>query len=339
MHNESGLPRRQVGSGSITRRMLLGAAAAVAATPAFAEECHIGPPAHAQGPRVWLDMDQVELDAAYDQSLYAPLAGQIRARFAGNSEQVRARLGAPQRVAYGPSELERLDIYRTKRPKAPIFIYFHGGAWLRGSAADSGFPAEMFVNAGAHFLVADFAGLGAANGDLRVMAEQVRRAIAWCYSNAAIFDGDPDRLYIGGHSSGGHLCGVALVTDWKRDFGLPETIVKGALCESGMYDLKPVRVSARSKYVKFTDEIEHAMSPQRHLELLRAPVVVTYGTNETPEFQRQSRDFAAAVKAAGKQVELIVAENQNHFETEESLGNPYGLNGRAALALMKVAPA
>ena len=69
---------------------------------------------------------------------------------------------------------------------------------------------------------------------------------------------------------------------------------------------------------------------------MRAPVVVTYGTYETPEFKRQSRDFAAAVKAAGKPVELTMAEYYNHFDTEESLGNPYGLNGRAALALMKL---
>jgi arylformamidase len=105
MHNESDLLRRLIGSGSITRRMMLGAAAAVAATPAFAEECHIGPPAHAQGPRVWLDMDQVELDAAYDQSLYAPLAGQIRARFASGSEQVRARLGPPATDCLWPERI------------------------------------------------------------------------------------------------------------------------------------------------------------------------------------------------------------------------------------------
>jgi len=338
MKPDNGKPRRQAAT-SVTRRTMLGAtgaAAAMAAMPAFAEECRIGPPAHEKGPRVWMDMDQVELDAAYDQSLYAPVADQIRARLTSNSEQVRARLGPPQRVAYGPSEFEKLDIYRTKRSKAPIFVYFHGGAWRRGSAADSCFPAEMFVNAGAHFVVPDFIAIGAANSDLRVMADQVRRAIAWTYVNAATFDGDPDRLYIGGHSSGGHLCGVALVTDWKKDFALPESIVKGGLCGSGMFDLKPVRLSARSKYVKFTDEIERAMSPQRQLDLLRAPVIVTYGTYETPEFQRQSRDFAAAVKAAGKSVELIVAENYNHFETEESLGNPFGPNGRAALALMKL---
>jgi arylformamidase len=82
--------------------------------------------------------------------------------------------------------------------------------------------------------------------------------------------------------------------------------------------------------------MEQAMSSQRHLSLLSAPIVVSYGTNETPEFQRQSRDFAAAVKAVGKPVQLIEAENYNHFEMAESLGNPYGPNGRAALALMKL---
>src|SRR5207253_644687 len=85
----------------------------------------------------------------------------------------------------------------------------------------------------------------------------------------------------------------------------------------------------RSTYVKFTDEIEQTMSAQRQLDRLRIPIVVSYGTNETPEFQRQSRDFAAAVKAAGKPVELLEAPNFAHMEMGESLGNPYGPNGRA----------
>jgi arylformamidase len=114
-------------------------------------------------------------------------------------------------------------------------------------------------------------------------------------------------------------------------------MVRGGLCMSGMYDMKPARLSKRSSYVKFTDEMEQAMSSQRQIDKLRAPIIVTYGTNETPEFQRQNRDFAAAVKAAGKPVELIEAANFNHFEMCESLGNPYGPNGRAALKLMKLA--
>jgi arylformamidase len=103
-----------------------------------------------------------------------------------------------------------------------------------------------------------------------------------------------------------------------------------------MYDLKAVRISKRSSFIRFTDEIEDAMSPQRHLDQLRAPVVVTYGTNETPEFQRQARDFAGAVKAASKSGDLIEAPNYNHYEMGESFGNPYGPSGRAALELMNL---
>ena len=320
----------------ISRRTALGGAAAMIAAPALAQECQIGPPPHPKGPVVWMDMDQVEIDAAYDQAFYAPLRMQNISRWASSSEAARARIGQPMRESYGPTAVEKLDVYRTKRPKAPIFVFIHGGAWLGGEARNYAFPAEMFVNAGAHYVALDFIAIKEASGDLRVMAEQVRHGIAWVYKNADKFDGDRDRLYIGGHSSGGHLCGVALVTDWQKNFGLPSDTVKGGLCMSGMYDLKPVRLSKRSSYVKFTDEMEQAMSSQRHLDLLRAPIIVTYGTNETPEFQRQSRDFSGVVKAAGKPVELVAAPNFNHFEMAESVGNPYGPNGRAALALMKL---
>ncbi|HEV2546169.1 MAG TPA: alpha/beta hydrolase [Stellaceae bacterium] len=314
------------------RRLVVAAAASVAAAPAFAEDCHIGPPPHEKGPRVFLDYDQVELDAAYDQTAYAPLEGQILKRIGSLSAAAQERLGAPQREVYGPSEIEKLDIYRTSHAKAPIFV--HGGAWRGGSAKAYAYIAEMFVRAGAHCVALDFVNVKETGGDLRPMAAQVRRAIAWTHQNAARFDGDPQRLYIGGHSSGGHLCAVALVTEWEKEFGLPTDAVKGGLCMSGLYDLQPVRLSSRSSYVHISDEIEHALSPARHIDRLRVPIVVTYGGDETPEFQRQNRDFAAAVIAAGKPAELIEAPHFNHFEMMESIGNPYGPNGRAALKLM-----
>jgi arylformamidase len=192
----------------------------------------------------------------------------------------------------------------------------------------------MFINGGAHYVVPDFINVIEANGDLMPMAEQVRRAVAWVYRNARSFGGDPDRIYVSGHSSGAHLAGVVLVTDWRKDFNLPVDTVKGGLCCSGMFDLKPVRLSARSSYVKFTDEIEEELSAQRHLDRLNCPIIVAHGTLETPEFQRQTRDFYAAVKAAGKPVELLVGEGYNHFEIPETFASPYGLLGRAVLEQM-----
>jgi arylformamidase len=323
--------------GLISRRSLLGTAAAVAATPALAEGCQIGPPPHEKGPTVWMDMDQIDLDAAYDQTAYAPMLMQFNKRFASISETTRQRVGTPKRFAYGPTPNEGLDVFPAKSANAPIFVFVHGGRWAFGSAKDYAYPADLFVNAGVNYVVLDFIQVGYAGGDLRPMADQVRRAIAWVYKNAASFGGDTKRFYIGGHSSGGHLAGVAAVTDWQKDFGLPADMITGALLMSGIYDLKPARLSARSSYVKFDDDMEQALSSMRHIERLRAPITVTYGTFETPEFQRQSRDFAAAVKAAGKPVELVEAADFNHFEMCESFGNPYGPNGLAALKLMKLA--
>jgi arylformamidase len=327
----------------LDRRSVLGASAAIAATGGSAlaqtAAAPAAPPAQRQkGPRVWLDLDQQELDDAYDQSKYAANLAQIVKRYATNSEQVRARLGAPKRLAYGAAPIEGIDLYPARKPNAPVHVFIHGGAWRSGLARDSAYQAEIFVNAGAHYLAVDFNNVLETRGDLMAMADQVRRAVAWVYRNAASFGGDPGRVFVSGHSSGGHLAGVVLTTDWERGFGLPKDVVKGGLCCSGMFDLKPVRLSARASYVKLTDEAEQALSSQRHLAQLNCPVIVGYGTLETPEFQRQSREFAAAVQAAGKPVELLVGEGYNHFEMIETLANPYGLLGRAALAQMRLAP-
>jgi arylformamidase len=290
----------------------------------------------AKGPLVWLDMDQQELDDAYDQLVYAPNRDIVVARRIANSAITRKILGEPLREAYGPTEIEKLDIFRTNKSNAPINIFIHGGAWRRNMAADYSVLAEPFVRAGAHSVILDFINVDQAAGSLFPMVEQVRRAIGWVYRNAKNFGGDPERIYISGHSSGSHLGGVMVTTDWRKH-GLPANLIKGALLASGMYDLKPVRLSKRSAYVKFTDEMEHELSAIRHLEFLNAPLVLGHGTLETPEFQRQTREFAAAVRAAGKPVELIVGEGYNHFEFLETLANPYGLLGRAALKQMRLA--
>ncbi|HEX3537424.1 MAG TPA: alpha/beta hydrolase [Stellaceae bacterium] len=327
---DSGITSRMTGRTIIGRSR---ATVLAAPSPAW----RIGPPPHEKGPLVFMNYDQVELDAAYDQASYQPTIQQNTRRLASLSEDMCRRIGPPLRRPYGPSPVEQVDIYRSTRPNAPVFVFIHGGAWRSREAKNYGFAAEMFVAAGAHYVALDFIGIEEAGGDLRLLAEQVRRGIAWVYRNAASFGGDPDQLYVGGHSSGGHLCGVALVTDWQKEHDLSPDFIKGGLCMSGMYDMKPVRLSKRSSYVDFTDEIEDEMSSIRHLDKLHAPVIVTYGTDETPEFQRQARDFVAAVTAIGKAAQLIEAANFAHVEMAESLGNPYGPNGRAALAMMGLA--
>jgi len=328
----------------MTRRSLLcGAlvtAVAAASSTALAQQMQNylppGKMAKPKGPLVFLDYDKDEIDFAYDQAPWAPNAPEVSKRNAQKSAAALARLGPPRRLAYGPTDIEKLDIYITKQPNAPINIFLHGGAWRSGNAKGAAYMSETFVDAGAHFISVDFNNAPEVDGNVMIMAEQVRRAIAWVHKNAASFGGDPDRLYISGTSSGGHLAAVALTTDWQKDFGLPADTLKGGLCCSGMYDLYPVSLSARAGYVKFTPEMIEKLSPLRHLDKLVAPVIVAHGALETPEFQRQNREFAAAVKKAGKPVTFLIGEGYTHFEMFETLGNPYGLLGRAMLEQMKL---
>jgi len=333
----------------VSRRALLGgafattAAAVASAVPMLAQQMQTHMPPgmapKAKGPLVFLDYDKEEIDAAYTQALWAPNQADIAKRNSQKNAAALARLGSPRRVAYGQTEIEKIDVYSAKQSNAPMNVFIHGGAWRAGRSADSAYLSETFVDAGAHFLAVDFNNVIEANGNLTILADQVRRAVAWVYRNARRLGGDPNQLYVSGVSSGAHLASVVLTTDWQKDFGLPVDTVKGGLCGSGLYDLHPVTFSARSNYVKFTDEVVESLSPRRHLDRLVAPVIVGHGTLETPEFQRQSREFTAALQAAGKSVTSLVGEGYNHFEFHETLGNPYGLLGRAALEQMKLKPA
>ena len=136
--------------------------------------------------------------------------------------------------------------------------------------------------------------------------------------------------------SGAHLGATVLTTDWKKDFGLPAQTVKGALLCSGLYDLDAVRLSARPAYLKISDAVEQALSPQRHVDMINCPVALAHGAGEPPQWQRQARDFANALRNAGKPVQLLIGNGYNQFEMLETLANPYGLLGRAVLGQMKL---
>jgi arylformamidase len=289
------------------------------------------------GPVVWGGYTQNQLDATYDQNFWDNDPPEASLRTSLASAAAREKY-APERIAYGPSQFERLDLYRTHaQGKRPIMVYIHGGAWRAGSAATSAGQAEMLVEAGAHYVALDFVNALQNGGSIMEMAQQVRRAVAWVAQNAHNFGGDRRQLYVSGHSSGGHLCGVVMTTNWA-DYGLPMDTVAGGLCSDGMYELYPVSLSARRLYVNFTPEAIEQLSAQRQMHLLTAPIIIARGTKESPEFIRQSEDFYAALVAAGKNAKLIVGTGYNHFEFPETYGNPYGPLGRATLEMMNLEP-
>ncbi len=261
---------------------------------------------------VFLHYTQAELDRNFDQRNWpkAKNALEIIGRYPQLSKATRMRL-EHRTVAFGPGEDETLDLFPAKATKAPVQIFVHGGAWRNFSKDDYSFAADGYVPAGVHTAVLNFSNLPKVS--LREMADQVRRGIEWVHRNAASFGGDRDRIYLSANSSGAHLSALALQKD---------AYVKAATLVSGPYYLEPVVLSARASYVKLHPEEVAALSPGLHAHDMKCPVIIGYAEYDTDEFQRQSREFAAALKRAGRLQAETRYPGVNHFELMEKWADP-----------------
>jgi arylformamidase len=280
--------------------------------------------------KVWRDLDQAALDAAYDQTVFAPNHAHVIGRMVRSSNALAGRLDAPSTFSYGDTPIEKIFYFPPRVGGGPIHVHVHGGAWRQRMAAGVLFPAEMFVQAGVGFAAFDFISVDETGGDLLPMRRQVEAALAWIARNAETLGGDPDRLHLSGFSSGAHLAAVAMTADW-RALGFDRNPYRSATLVSGMYDLHPVRLSKRSEYVKIDDDTELRLSPQRHIAMIDVPLLLACGTCETPEFQRQTQEFAEDLRKAGKPFELIICEGFNHYEMMEMFAHPHSSLGRGML--------
>jgi arylformamidase len=276
-------------------------------------------------PRVFLDYTQKALDDAYDQQRWAPNLQELVGERKGLSAEMRRRFKTIE-VKYGEGDEEVLEIVPAGAKAAPVLLFIHGGAWR--PQPDNAFIwfADRIAENGIHFVAARFSTLDPPRRTTRLpdMATELRRAVDWLFRNAFTFSGDPSRIHVIGHSSGAHLTSVLLTTDW-RSRGLPETVLKSGTCVSGMYDLRPVLLSARSSYVHLSPQEEDELSAMRHLDQVRCPIVVAYGSKESPEFQRHGRSLAEALRKRGAAMRELVLDDKNHFEgirTMMDLGSP-----------------
>ena len=269
---------------------------------------------------VWGNFTQEELDRNYDQSSLVPNVGELMDQNAADSSKIRENLEVVIDISYGPTVMERLDFFPAAEKGGPVAIYHHGGAWTRSDKAQCSYVAPGLVEAGINVLVLDFALAPAVSLD--EIVRQNRAAIAWAWRNADAYGWDRDQIHSIGHSSGGHICGMMQVTDWQGVYGLPSNIIKSAAPCSGMFDLEPVRLSHRNTYLDLTERAAARNSSIHQLPNYGPPLTIAWGTGELDEFQRQSREFAAAWQAAGHQVDIFILEGLNHFEVGREIFNP-----------------
>ena len=318
----------------IGRRPVLGAigaggiAAVVGSAASSASAAPLQNEGATQPEQVFLDYTQDALDAAYNQLYYAPEGLGVVARYSERSAEVREGTSFSTH-AYGGTAEETLDFFPAASADAPTLIFIHGGEWRSGKKEMYSFLAPLFLQSGINFVSLDFASIPTLR--LPGMADQVASAIEWVYQNGRKLGGDPHRIFVAGHSSGAHLAAVMATREW-RGRTAPRGVIKGAICVGGMYDLYPVLLSYRREYVLLSDSERDVLSPAIHIDSIGCPVLVAYGTKETPEFQRQASAFAASLRR--KTFEFVPVRDANHFEALLDLANPQSRLARAAVDLI-----
>lgn len=270
-------------------------------------------------------MDRATLDKLYNNRAAVPTHPQDIARWTTESARARAELPHHADLAYGPHPREILDLFGTAAPGRPLLVFIHGGYWQAMSKGEASQIALGFVPEG----LANVALLNYPIGpDARMdqIVASVRRGILWLWQHAGEYGYDRNRIYVSGHSAGGHLTLMAMLTDWPAlDAAAPADLVKGGFSISGLYDLQPIRQCYLNDRLGM-DEAEAARnSPISLLPASTAhlaPLVCAVGGAETPAFLQQQHDFVTRWAAHGGHVTAITVPDRHHFDIVDQMARP-----------------
>lgn len=285
---------------------------------------------------VYRDYDRAGLDAQYNNRARFPDYKEHFANWALWSGKTRATLPGRLDVAFGESAAERLDIFPAEQAGAPIYVFIHGGYWYSLDKSDYSYVAEGMRPHGVTTVVINH-GLAPAH-DMDTIVAHNRRALAWLWRNAAAFGADRERIYVCGHSAGGHLGLMLLATDW-RDYGadLPAGIVKGACAIGGIFDLEPIRLCYLNDRLHMDAEVARRNSPLSVSYPRAAALLLVIAIDESEEFHRQTAAMEAAWRARGWPVESTIPPGLDHFSVVNDLMLPDCPLVRLQLDHMKVA--
>jgi arylformamidase len=260
------------------------------------------------------------LDHQYNNREHVPTFQRYFDSWKRRSEETRRRFPCHLDIHYANNSSETLDFFLTGKSRAPILVFIHGGYWQGSDKSEFSYIAEGFVPLGFNLAVLNH--ILAPNATMDDIVDDIRLAISWIWKNAGRFSGDHDRIYISGHSSGGHLAAMALLTDWSAiSAALPKNLIKGACAISGLFDLEPIRHCFLNNTLRLDAASAVRNSPIYHPPISRVPLILAVGSFETNEFLRQTQAFAEHWKATGLPLKMIDMTGFNHYSIIDELAN------------------
>ena len=287
---------------------------------------------------VFRHYDREALDREYNNRGKVPGYSEYLGRWPAQSERTRAELPTRLDVRYGSAAGETLDVVlppSSRRSSAPIQLFIHGGYWMLLDKRDFSFVARGLQPAGAAVIVINYALIPTV--DMDELVRQCGASIAWVHANAGSFGGDRERIFVSGHSAGGHLTAMQFAADWPT-LGLPADAIKGGCAISGLHDLDPIRLCYLNDTLRLTPEEARRNSPIYLAPRTRAPLLIPVGGDEGPEYHRQTETLAAVWRKNGVPCEVLDVADNNHFSIVAQLEDPRSQLSRAIQRQMGLAP-
>jgi arylformamidase len=274
---------------------------------------------------VYKEYNQPALDNQYNNRLNVPDHETHIQRWELLSREAEQKYRVIKNIPYGELPAEKLDIFPSENPDSKTFVFIHGGYWYKHTAADFYFIAEAFRSYGITTVLIDYPLMPAYPMDQLVTS--CKRSIHWLRQNLPAFHGNPDQVYVSGHSAGGHLAAM-MMTD--------HTFIKGVCAISGLYNLLPVRLSYVNEIIRLDTDSAARNSPVNLSPAVSCPLVLAVGANETAEYLSQSRELHENWTRQNIKTELLEIKGADHFSILGTMPDHSSPLHQAMCALMNI---
>jgi len=229
------------------------------------------------------------------------------------SETVSNAWSPRSNISYGSRPRQRLDVFPCGSTDAPTLLYIHGGYWQMGDKEAYVFIGDALLASGFNFVLVEYT--LAPEVQMDDIVSEIYAAIDWVIEKISKYGGDPRRVFICGHSAGGHLTAMAM----------NDRRIAGGIAISGLFDLEPIRLNYLNQKLGLDEAEMLRNSPIRHIPAESSPLIVTVGLDELPELIRQSEDYYNAWQSRGHDGQYLPIPGHDHFSVLEELARADGL--------------
>ncbi len=264
-------------------------------------------------------MDVEALEAQYNLvARRGPSFVDVVNRWKSRSEAHRALPGVQVDLSYGDGVREKLDFFYGGDLNGPLVLYIHGGYWQRGDKNMYSFVSEAFIKHGVSVAVINYSLTPTVR--MRQIPAQIRKAIAWVWHHADELGFAREKLFVMGHSAGGHLTAMMMATDWHDyDSQLPADLIRGGVPISGVFELEPLIHTSLNEGPQMSMAEAREESPCFIAPVTNAPQLVVVGGGETEEFLRQSDEYVQQYQTATRLMERYDVPDADHFDELDRL--------------------